>query len=203
MTKSKIITIDDTPDSVAGRLPGFCATNPAGISITVEQERAPRGLIYFRVHCGDKKAASALLELRAEQGRCVIGWGWQHGITVLGKPGNRGDLQRCKDFCAKFLTHLAAMDSMADAAVPMLKNYGQAPGAAAAVAQVDTKSEERKLCEQWAARDVDAPLMPEFLSAHSTAGHGFYTVSLFKRALKRASSNGWIKKVNGRWRPAE
>ena len=108
MTKSKIITIDDTPDSVAGRLPGFCATNPAGISITVQQERAPRGLIYFRVHCGDKKAASALLELRAEQGRCVIGWGWQHGITVLGKPGNRGDLQRCKDFCAEFLTHLVA-----------------------------------------------------------------------------------------------
>lgn len=116
MTKSKIITIDDTPDSVAGRLPGFCATNPAGISITVQQERAPRGLIYFRVHCGDKKAASALLALRAEQGRCVIGWGWQHGITVLGKPGNRGDLQRCKDFCAKFLTHVAAKYPSAESA---------------------------------------------------------------------------------------
>jgi len=78
MTQSKIITIDDTPDSVAGRLPGFCATNAEGIGITVEEEPAPRGLIYFRVHCGDKKEASARLELRILRGDCVIGWGWRH-----------------------------------------------------------------------------------------------------------------------------
>ena len=108
MTQSKIITIDDTPDSVAGRLPGFCATNAEGIGITVEEEPAPRGLIYFRVHCGDKKAASALFELRAEQGRCVIGWGWRHGLTRLGKPGNREEVRRCRDFCAGFLAYLVA-----------------------------------------------------------------------------------------------
>ena len=104
----KSITIKDTPEGVAGRLPGFCRTNPAGIGITVEEERAPRGLIYFRVHCGNKKSASAKLELRLEQGKCVIGWGWRQGLTVLGKPGNPADLQRCKEFCIGFLMDLSA-----------------------------------------------------------------------------------------------
>ena len=113
---SKTITIQDTSDAVAGRLPGFCRTNVVGIGITVEEEAAPKGLLYFRVHCGDKKAASAQLELRGEQGKCVIGWGWRHGRTALGKPGKRDDLQRCKDFCAEFLTHLAAEYPSAESA---------------------------------------------------------------------------------------
>ena len=111
MTQNKEITIEDTPEAVAGRLPGYCATNAEGIGITVEEEPAPRGLIYFRVHCGDIKAASARLELRTLRGDCVIGWGWLHGVTRLGKPGNREDLQRCKDFCTGFLAHIAAKDA--------------------------------------------------------------------------------------------
>jgi len=111
MMQNKEITIEDTPEAVAGRLPGFCATNADGIGITVEEEPAPRGLIYFRVYCGDKKAASARLELRTLRGDCVIGWGWRHGLTRLGKPGNREDLQRCKDFCTGFLAHIAAKDA--------------------------------------------------------------------------------------------
>lgn len=102
----KSITVQDVPEAVSGRLLGFCRTNPAGIGITVEEESAPRGLIYFRVHCGNKKSASAKLELRLEQGKCVIGWGYRQGVTVFGQPGNLADLHRCKDFCAAFLQHL-------------------------------------------------------------------------------------------------
>ena len=142
---SKTITIQDTPDAVAGRLPGFCRTNVVGIGITVEEEAAPKGLFYFRVHCGDKKAASAQLELRGEQGKCVIGWGWRHGMTALGKPGNREDLQRCKDFCAEFLTHLVA-------------NYPVAPRVEAKLdsGHFNFSREKRRELVDWYRSDRDA-----------------------------------------------
>ena len=107
---SKTITIEDTPEAVAGRLPGFHLVNPTGLasSVRIHQEDAPAGLIYYRVHCGDIEAASAQIVLRIEKGKCVISLRYQHGLQVHGKPQPRDDLQRCKDFCAGFLTHLAA-----------------------------------------------------------------------------------------------
>ena len=107
---SKTITIEDTPEAVAGRLPGFHLVNPTGLAsnVRIHQEDAPAGLIYYRVHCGDIEAASAQIVLRIEKGKCVISLRYQHGLQVHGKPQPRDDLQRCKDFCAGFLTHLAA-----------------------------------------------------------------------------------------------
>ena len=183
---SKTITIQDTSDAVAGRLPGFCRTNVVGIGITVEEEAAPKGLLYFRVHCGDKKAASAQLELRGEQGKCVIGWGWRHGLTRLGKPGNREDLQRCKDFCTGFLAHIAAKD---------------APVPAVAVL-TSTDVEIRGLCVAWAARGILTSKLPEFLEEHHNSGGRYFTVDVFKAMLRDGGKRGWIKKVKNRWRPA-
>ena len=186
MTQNKEITIEDTPEAVAGRLPGFCATNAEGIGITVEEEPAPRGLIYFRVHCGDKKAASARLELRTLRGDCVIGWGWRHGLTRLGKPGNREDLQRCKDFCTGFLAHIAAND---------------APAPAVAVL-TSTDAEIRELCVAWAARGILTPRLSEFLEQHQKTGGRYLTVDDFKAMLRDGGKRRWIKKVKNRWRPA-
>ena len=107
---SKTITIEDTPEAVAGRLPGFHLVNPTGLAsnVRIHQEDAPAGLIYYRVHCGDIEAASAQIVLRIEKGKCVISLRFQNGLQVHGKPQPRDDLQRCKGFCAGFLAHLAA-----------------------------------------------------------------------------------------------
>lgn len=116
--RSKKITIEDTPEAVAGRLPGFHLVNPTGLAsnVRINQEDAPAGLIYYRVHCGDIEAASAQIVLRIEKGKCVISLRFQHGLQVHGKPQPLDDLQRCKDFCAEFLTHLAAEYPSAESA---------------------------------------------------------------------------------------
>ncbi len=118
MMRSKKITIEDTPEAVAGRLPGFHLVNPTGLAsnVRINQEDAPAGLIYYRVHCGDIEAASAQIVLRIEKGKCVISLRFQHGLQVHGKPQPLDDLQLCKDFCAVFLTHLAAVYPSAESA---------------------------------------------------------------------------------------
>ncbi len=173
----KSITVQDVPEAVAGRLLGFCRTNPAGIGITVEEERAPRGLIYFRVRCGNKKSASAKLELRLEQGKCVIGWGYRQGETVLGQPGNLADLHRCKDFCAAFLQHLENKYPLAQADVARERTTTARPAAPGA--------------------DAGANLWLDYFEAMNAAG---YPYTLKDAAMASSFTYDYIRKLNAKRR---
>ena len=84
-------------------------------------------------------------------------------MTALGKPGNREDLQRCKDFCAGFLAHLDAKYSPApQPAVAVIT-----PGEQVAEAEARLSRRGLKITESRLKRELQNIKIESMMPTHS------------------------------------
>lgn len=106
------------------------------------------------------------------------------GAALSGHSAGYLPQMRCELFCIEIQTLIAAKDS------PQIDSVDAASRAV------------RKLCQEWAARDILTGNLSDFLREYQNTDGSYYSVRKFKRLLVEAGQRGWIKKVRGRWRTA-
>lgn len=90
---------------------------------------------------------------------------------------------RCESVCIEFQTLIVAKES------PQIAPVDADSGAV------------RKLCQEWAARDILTVSMAQFLTENEEKVGRYYSVDEFKARLRSAGRLGLIRKVRNRWRP--